>query len=279
MPIAIRLAPPDLAALAREYETNLRHGRALVPDVVEAEVLSSVTLVLERPDGAKFELAARIVMLLVDGPTRGTALEVDVAASGVREALARFVAMEAERVVGPPARADFDALPPDDDADPTKDDAADATLEDEAPLSGQDAGHRLPPVGDPRAARIRKLSPHEQKKLAREGRLEDRVALERAFGNAVWEDLLRNPQLTVPEVARIAAKGTVPRVLLDQIVDSAQWAHQSMVRRALLSNPRLSSDAIPRLLRLVPRHELKQIEHMTAYPPSVRAAAKKLLGS
>lgn len=124
--------------------------------------------------------------------------------------------------------------------------------------------------------RVRHLNLAEQRKLARNGQLQERVALERVFGKNVWEALLHNPRLTIPEVARIARKGTVPRPLLDLIADNAAWAKSATVRRALLSNPRLGTEAIYRVLRLTPRRELGLIEKQTLYPTAVRQAARRL---
>jgi hypothetical protein len=140
-------------------------------------------------------------------------------------------------------------------------------------------------VGRPRAARrdahiydrLRGMPVAEQQKLARAGDLGERVALERVFSKTVWEALLANPRITLPEVARIARKGTVPRPILDQIVDHAVWAKTPPVRRALLSNPRIGSETIDKLLRATPKRELKLIERQTIYPSAVREAARQRL--
>jgi hypothetical protein len=104
-----------------------------------------------------------------------------------------------------------------------------------------------------------------------------RIALERMYHKDVWEPLLRNPRITGPEVARIARMGSLPRVLVEIIVNNGAWLQVPEVRRALLSNPRLSTDQILRVLRLLPRHELKLAAVQTAYPHAVRDAARKLI--
>ena len=88
---------------------------------------------------------------------------------------------------------------------------------------------------------------------------------------------MHNPRLTPPEVARIARKGTVPKPLLDVIIDNVSWIKTPQVRRALLGNPKVGNDAILKLLRITPKHELKLIEKGTAYTMPVREAARKLL--
>ena len=59
--------------------------------------------------------------------------------------------------------------------------------------------------------------------MALTGGLSERVALERMVGPHVWEALLRNPRLTIPEAARIARKGTLPRPLVETIAQSGAW--------------------------------------------------------
>ena len=125
--------------------------------------------------------------------------------------------------------------------------------------------------------RIRQLSLHERDKVARQGLLSERVALERTFGASVWEGLLQNSLLTVPEVAQIAKKGTLPQPLVALIVANGGWLASGEVRRALLGNPRVGGVQLDRVLRATPKPELKQIAQMSPYRSQVRMAAKKLM--
>jgi hypothetical protein len=128
-----------------------------------------------------------------------------------------------------------------------------------------------------RAAKLRNLTPEQRIHHARSSIQEERVLLERIYTSAVWELLLHNPKITVPEVARMARKGSMPRPLLDFIVDNEQWVRHSLIRRALLGNPRLTGDSITKVLRALPPRELKLVPQQTAYPPAVRQAAAKLV--
>ena len=125
--------------------------------------------------------------------------------------------------------------------------------------------------------RLRGLNLNEQLKLASSGELHERIVLERMYGKNVWETLLRNPRLSAPEVARIARMGALPRPLIELIVANPGWLAAPEVRRALLSNPRLGTDQIVKVLRLLPKHELKLAAVQTAYPQTVRQAAKQLM--
>lgn len=131
--------------------------------------------------------------------------------------------------------------------------------------------------GGPAHERLRGLTLGAQLKLAATGELQERILLERFYGKNVWETLLRNPRLSPPEVARIARYGTLPRILLELIVSNNAWLQVPEIRRALLSNPRLGTDQIMKVLRLTPKHELKLAAVQAAYPHTVRSAAKMLL--
>lgn len=125
--------------------------------------------------------------------------------------------------------------------------------------------------------RLRGLSLPEQLKVAAGPDPTERMALERIYGKNVWEALLRNSRLTAPEVTRLARLGTMPRVMLETLLANSAWLQIPEVRRALLGNPRLGTDQILRVLRLLPKHELKLATTITAYPLAVRNEAKKLL--
>jgi hypothetical protein len=125
--------------------------------------------------------------------------------------------------------------------------------------------------------RLRGLNLNEQIRMAQTGETHERIVLERIYGKTVWEPLLRNPRLTGPEVARIARMGALPKVLLELILGNGTWLHIPEVRRALLASKRLGADQIVKVLRFLPRHELKLATVQTAYPAAVRDAARRLL--
>lgn len=125
--------------------------------------------------------------------------------------------------------------------------------------------------------RLRGLTLVEQLKKANSMDPTERMTLERIYGKTVWEALLRNPRLTAPEVSRLARMGAMPRTLIELIVNNGSWLQIAEVRRALLGNPRLGVDQILRVLRLLPKHELKVAASLMTYPLAVRDAAKRLL--
>jgi hypothetical protein len=156
-----------------------------------------------------------------------------------------------------------------------------------APTPPEDVPHAAAPAEDDvteeasRAPnmheRLRGLTLAQQVKVAGHGELAERILLERIYGKNVWEPLLRNPRVTGPEVARIARMGSLPRPLMEVILNNGAWLQIPEVRRALLTNPRLGTDQILRIIRLLPKHEIKMAAVQTAYPLAVRDAAKRIL--
>jgi hypothetical protein len=144
---------------------------------------------------------------------------------------------------------------------------------------GRDHARGSRPIARNVHERLRGLNLAAQLKMATSGELHERIILERLYGKNVWETLLRNPRLSAPEVSRIARYGSLPRVLLEIIVGNNAWLQVPEVRRALLSNPRLATDQIMKVLRLMPKHELKLAAIQAVYPHAVRNVAKMLLRS
>src|SRR5204863_1886341 len=108
-------------------------------------------------------------------------------------------------------------------------------VDEDRPLDDEDGAEPVDAPGSPdlqkqkaRHERLRKLNQTQQQKIARHGEMNDRIALERLYGRNVWDSLLHNPKLTIPEVARIARKGTVPRPLLELIVENNAWIQAPM---------------------------------------------------
>lgn len=276
----------DTAGLERELAQNLRFGRAFVNGAGGVAVLSDCTLVLARADGAELRLTAHAVMVADAGAMCGVGLELRPFGP---ELIAQLEAFASGATMATPEPQALDAAEGEEDAgdlEDTGDDASTAEHEPDEPANddlddeneGDDKSGRPPDVQQQLMhERMRKLSQVEQQKVARQGDLSDRVMLERLYGKAVWEGLLHNPKLTVPEVARMARKGTMPRPMVDFILDNGSWVQQGAVRRALLGNPRVSNEGMLKILRATPKHELKVITKTTAYAAPVREAARKLL--
>jgi hypothetical protein len=258
---SLTLCLPDGAALRDLYEQQLSKGYAFVPDGSGISEFQVCELVLDH-EGRTLHLRAEAVFVKTDGRGRGIGLQLSPLDAAAKANLLAFV----EGAAPPETR------------DPAEDPAADGPAE---PVEGNDR----PPIdqGDERAAktlaeRIRGLSSAQQQRLATKGTMPERIALERAFGSNVWEALLSNSRLTIPEVAWIARKGTLPRQLVEDIAGHPSWVAAPQVQRALLANPRSTAAVVTQVLRALSRSDLQLVPLQTAYPHTVRAAAKKMLG-
>jgi hypothetical protein len=275
---ALVLGFADQASLAREHAQNLAQGRAFVPGATGLSLFSPCRLVVRHPSGDTLELDCEVVNVLDQGPLQGVALQLTDQSEAARARLAAFV--------GQPVANANDGRPADGEPDDWEDASTgelptddEQEQEEEEESEDEDAGEEREPLNlvKERQLRLRNLDVAERINVARGPSMQDRILLERIYGALVWETLLRNPKITVPEMARIAKKGTISRPMLDLIVENEHWIHQSVVRRALLSNPRLSPDNANKVLRTLPHRELKLVPKQKAYPAIVRAAAQRLL--
>ncbi len=250
MKLTLSVADPE--ALRALYEKQLALGRVFLPGEGGVVERTACELVVEHA-GRSHVLAAEVVFVKAEDPGRGLGLQLAPLDADGKEALRAFV----HQAPDAPGEDDAPAEPP-----PSSRRGEDAEG-DGAMQSVQE--------------RIRGMTQPEQVRLAASGSLPERVILERMYGATVWEALLRNPRLTVPEVARIGKKGTLPRPLVEMIAANPSWLTAGEVQRALLGNPRSSPAVIEKVLRSMSRNDLLLVPQQTAYPAAVRQAAKRML--
>jgi len=238
----VKLAPKDSESLQRLFASELRFRRVFVSGTFAIRERERCCLQVMHPQGGCFSVEAEAVYLRTEEPGAGIGLD--------------LVGLDADKLAG------LEAF------------VRQAT---EIPATESDRAASDEPGTRNIYARIRQLSLPERQKVARQGLLSERVALERTFGGSVWEALLQNSSLTVPEVASIAKKGTLSQPLVAVIVANGGWLASGEVRRALLGNPRVNGVQLDRVLRATPKSELKQIAQMSPYRSQVRMAAKKML--
>lgn len=269
------LSFPDRASFEREHGANWVHGRAFVSGAKGFELFSPCTLILRHPErGDELQIACEVVMVQAEGPFAGVALQFLERGERLRASLAAFLAV-----------AQAQPHLPADEQEPEADQgfAGDALDEEDELFApgGNPSEHPRPRLNlsQERRERIRNLPVAARIKVAHGPVLEDRVLLERTYGNSVWELLLNNPRITIPEVAVMARKGTLPRPLVELIANNEAWIRQAVIRRALLANPRLALESATKILRCLSARELKLVPQQTAYPATVRQAAQRLMRS
>ncbi len=263
--------------LVEEYESRLALGQVSIPHRPDLAAGARCDVVLLHPlTGHMLPLGATVAW---SDPEAGGIAEIDGFGPEVLEQVRRFVDFHSA------SRALRERVEASDDAGAMEDRPGEAV-----PPAAEDGGEPAGEGGedeDPLLLRtqipahvherLRRLPTHEVYRLAKSGNFPERVALERIYGKIVWEPLLQNQNLTPPEVARIARMGTLPKPLIDTIVSHAGWLTQALVRRALLSNPRLGGRALDKVLRALSKAELRAVPAQTAYPYRVREAAKRLI--
>jgi hypothetical protein len=255
--LELTLSLADAGALRELYDKQLALRRAFVPGACGAAALTACELILEQ-GGRTHRLAAEVVFVKEEEPGRGVGVQLAPLDEDAMAALRGFVELAPDGdVTGEP---------------PPSGTTEEAETEDDDP-----AGPGTEGPARSLQERLRSLSTVEQQKIAAGGTLTERVALERMYGPNVWETLLRNPRLTIPEVARIGRKGTLPRPLVETIAANASWLVTTEVQRALLSNPRSSQAVVMKVLQMMSRSDLQLVPQQTAYPPLVRQTAKKML--
>ena len=267
---SLTLSFADGADLRALFEQELSKGRAFVPDATGVREFDACELVLECA-GRTHRLRAEAVFVKPEGPRCGVGLQLAALDALAMAALNAFVNEESQVQASPEPTVD-----PTDASEPLLEPAVDApgmSLGAPAPTVDARQTGTAPSLHD----RIRSLSPVEQQRIAVNGTLSERVALERLFGPSVWEALLSNPRLTVPEVATIARKGNVPRPLIESLAGHPSWLAAPEVQRALLSNPRSTATVVGKVLQAMARNDLVLVQRQSAYPQAVRVAAKKML--
>lgn len=264
------------AALRREYESNLRHGRAFIAGAGGVERLASCTLTLQRSDtGGVVKLPALVVLVSEAEPMVGVAVQMT--DGPWREQLEQFVEWGGTIDSGAAQSEIVEPGPVDtDEVHGAASDESEAAVDDEDPEDRRSGGFTAP---SHRHLQIRGMSLAERSRIAHGSSLEDRIVLERVFGSSVWEMLLRSGTVTPPEVATIARKGSLPIPLLELIADNANWVRQDVVRRALLTNARLPQTCITKILNSCSKNELKLMAATQgAYSAKVRSALAALKG-
>lgn len=278
--IELRHPVTDRDALTALIERQLLKGRAFLPYIEGAQPLSRCALLLEF-EARTFRLEAEIVYVRAEEPGRGVGLQLAALTDDAVAQLRAFLDPPAASVLEPPLveplvfeGLELDgapALPPlEFDGVGREPDEGD---DDESRRRADDLRAGAPRLHE----RLRTISGPEQRRLASSGNLQERVMLERMYGPNVWESLLGNSKLTLPEVATIARKGTLPKPLVELIASNGGWLASGEVQRALLSNPRSSAGVVSKVLRALSKSDLARVPQQTAYPMSVRQAAKNML--
>jgi hypothetical protein len=126
--------------------------------------------------------------------------------------------------------------------------------------------------------RIRGLSQMEKLLLAIKAERSERALLLQDNDPRVLLSLLRNPRLTVDEVARMAKSSFLTYQIADVIMKTAQWMSSPDVRLALIHNPKTPPPFALRILPMLPEADVRAIARGGTSMALKQAALKRLQG-
>lgn len=228
--------------LQDEYRTNLSVGALRLPTVERVALHTRMQVTLRGPWGGETSVPATVVAELADG----LALVIE---GDAEKLLARLL----ERVVVEQPKT--------------------AAAEDEGATS-EDTPEKNRNAWD----RVRALSQMEKILLAVKAERSERAMLLQDNDPRVLLSLLRNPRVTVDEVARLAKSSFLTYQIADVIVKTAQWMGNPDVRLGLVHNPKTPQAFALRILPTLPESEIKAIARAGTSMALKQAALRRLQG-
>lgn len=228
--------------LREEHRTNLAHGALRLPTSESVALHTTLLVSLRGPWGGEAFARATAVAMLPDG----IALSVD---GNPDEQLARLLAK-----TEPEPEAHIET-------------GVEADSEEDTPEKRQNTWDRM-----------RALSQMEKLLLAIKAERSERALLLQDNDPRVLLSLLRNPRLTVDEVARIAKSPFLTFQVADVIAKTTQWMASLDVRLALIRNPKTPPAFALQILPSLPDSEVRSIARAGTSMALKTAALRRLQG-
>jgi hypothetical protein len=217
---AFTVAIESEAELRAEHDANLSLGGLRLVTNETVALNATLLVTLRGPWGSEAFTRATVVALLPDG----IALAID---GNSDEIFARLMAKPAQ---------------------------VQDTIADE-PSEQEDTTEKRENIWD----RVRALSQMEKLLLAVKADRSERALLLQDNDPRVLLSLLRNPRLTVDEVARLAKSSFLTYQIADVIIRTAQWMALIDVRLGLIHNPKTPPAFALRILPTLPESEVRNI--------------------
>jgi hypothetical protein len=126
--------------------------------------------------------------------------------------------------------------------------------------------------------RIRSLPQMQKLLLAVKAERSERALLLQDNDPRVLLSLLRNPRLTVDEVARMAKSSFLNFQIADVIMKTSQWSANLDVRLALIHNPKTPQALALRILPTLPETDIRSIARAGTNMALKQAALRRLQG-
>lgn len=226
--------------LRGEHDVNLVHGALKLQTTEIVPLYSALEIVLRGPWGGEARVRATVVAALPDGLALGVE-------GYTNETLAtllqrpEFESSEAAGTEAPPSPAD-------------------------------ESGEKRQTAWD----RLRGLTQTEKLLLAVKAERAERALFLQDNDPRVLLSLLRNPRLTIEEVARMAKSPFMTYQVADVIAKSAQWMGNLEVRLGLIHNPKTPQAFALRILPTLPDNEVRAIARAGTSMALKQAALRRL---
>lgn len=228
--------------LQAEHRTNLSLGALRLPTAESVPLHTTLLVTLTGPSGADVYVKATVVATLPDG----LALAID---GDPEERLTRLAAKTEERPEERPEERE------------------DEVREDEEPEKRENTWDR-----------VRSLSQMEKILLAVKADRSERALLLQDNDPRVLLSLLRNPRLTVDEVARLAKSSFLNFQIAEVITKATQWMSSLDVRVGLIHNPKTPPAFALRILPTLPDSEVRAVARGGTNMQLKQAALRRLQG-
>lgn len=224
--------------LRAEHAMNLAHSAMRLVTSEQVPIDTTLLVTMCGPWGGEAFARAKVVATLPDG----LALAVD---GDPNDQLARLLARAESEVVAEPV----------------------AEPEEESAEKRQSAWDRM-----------RALSQMEKLLLAIKAERSERALLLQDSDPRVLLSLLRNPRLTVEEVARVAKSPFLNYQVAEVILKTTQWMGNMEVRLALIRNAKTPPAFALQILPSLPESEVRSIARAGTSMALKQAALKRLQG-
>lgn len=233
--------------LREEYRVNISAAGLRLPGAEPVPLYSSHVVTLRGPWGGEATVRATAVAMLPEG----VALAIEGDTAGLLEALLARATVEPPRPAAP-AEA----------PEPPKD------------QESREARDRNQTAWD----RIRGLSQMEKILLAVKSDRSERMLIVQDNDPRVLLSLLKNPRLTIDEVARVAKSSFLTYQVAEAITKTGHWMANLEVRLALVHNAKTPPQFALRILPTLPESEVRAIARSATNMALKHAAMKRLHG-
>jgi hypothetical protein len=125
--------------------------------------------------------------------------------------------------------------------------------------------------------RVRKMGVVDKMRLGLKGNIEARNILIKNPNKLIQECVIRNPQISLDEVARIARNKSMREELIRMVASNREWVKNYVVKMNLIWNPKTPITLAMKWLPMVTVKDLERLAKSKQIPGMLAVSAKKAL--